>query len=256
MSALTTGLRDVGRGFDFVKRHPALWKWIIAPSLITLVLLIVAVLGVAALTEPLVTWVTSKLPSWLESIAGVILTIVVVAGLSLAALLVFVSVAGMVAGPFNELLSEAVEERLTGKPGAGFALGAFVRGALLGILHGLRRLATAIVGIILLFALGMIPVVGTIAAAVIGLWLAARGAAYDAYDAVLSRREMAYRDKLAYLDRHRSRSLGLGATIAGMLLVPGLNLVALGLGAVAATLAVHDLEQVAIRTEPAPRARS
>lgn len=242
MSELTTGLHDVGRGFDFVKRHPSLWKWILAPSLVTLALLIAAVLGVASLTEPLVTWVTSHLPSWLEAIAGVILTIVVVLGLSLAALLVFVSVAGMIAGPFNELLSEAVEERLTGKPAAAFSPGAFARGAVLGIVHGLRRVVVSLVGIVLLFALGLIPVVGTIAAAAIGLWLAARGAAYDAYDAVLSRRELAYRDKLAYLDRHRSRSFGLGVTIAGMLLVPGLNLVALGLGAVGATLAAHDLE--------------
>ena len=249
MSELTTGLHDVGRGFDFVKRHPSLWKWILAPSVITLLLLIAAVVGVAALTEPLVTWVTSHLPSFLASIAGVILTIVVVLGLSLAALLVFVSVAGMVAGPFNELLSEAVEERLTGTPGAPFSLAAFLRGAMLGVLHGLRRVAVSLVGIVLLFALGLIPVIGTIAAGLIGLWLAARGAAYDAYDSVLSRREMAYRDKLAYLDRHRSRSLGLGITIAGMLLVPGLNLVALGLGAVGATLAAHDLE--ARKTLPA-----
>lgn len=241
MSELMTGLRDVGRGFDFVKRHPSLWKWIVAPSVITLLLLIGAVLGVAALTEPIVTWVTSHLPSWLESIAGVILTIVVVIGLSLAALLVFMTVAGMVAGPFNELLSEEVEAKLTGKPSGPFSLVAFLRGAVLGILHGLRRLMVALVGIVLLFALGLIPVIGTIAAAVIAVWLAGRGAAYDAYDAVLSRRELPYRDKLAYLERHRSRTLGLGVAVAGMLLVPGLNLLALGLGAVGATLASHDL---------------
>ena len=241
MNELTQGLHDLGRGFDFVKRHPSLWKWVVAPSLITLLLLVGAVVGVAALTEPLVSWVTSHLPSWLEAIAGVVLTIVVVIGLSLAALLVFVSVAGMIAGPFNELLSEAVEARLTGTPAAPFSLAAFLRGAALGIVHGLRRLATALVGVLLMVALGFIPVVGTIAAAAIGLWLAGRGAAYDAYDAVLSRRELPYRDKLAYLDRHRSRTLGLGLAIAGMLLVPGLNLVALGLGAAGATLAAHEL---------------
>jgi CysZ protein len=142
MSELTKGLHDLGRGFDFVKRHPSLWKWIIAPSLVTLLLLVGAVIGIAALTEPLVTWVTSHLPSFLEAVAGVILTIIVVIGLSLAALLVFVSVVGMI-GPFNELLSEAVDERLTGKPAAPFALAALLRGAVLGILHGLRRIATA-----------------------------------------------------------------------------------------------------------------
>jgi CysZ protein len=243
MSELTTGLRDVGRGFDFVKKHPSLWKWIVAPSLVTLLLLVGAVIGVAALTEPLVTWVTSRLPSFLDAVAGVILTIIVVIGLSLVALLVFVSVAGMIAGPFNELLSEAVEERLTGKPAAPFSVAAFLRGAVRGILHGLRRIATAIIGVLLVVVLGLVPVIGQIAAFVVGLWLAGRGAAYDAFDAVLARRELSYADKLAFLARHRSRTLGLGLAIAGMLLVPVLNVVVLGIGAVAATLAAHDLDQ-------------
>jgi len=242
MSELSTGLHDLGRGFDFVKRHPSLWKWIVAPSLVTLLLLVGAVVGIAALTEPLVTWVTSRLPSFMEAVAGVILTVIVVIGLSLAALLVFVSVAGMIAGPFNELLSEAVEERLTGKKAAPFSLAAFLRGAVLGLLHSVRRIVVSLFGVLLLFALGLVPVIGQIAAFVVGLWLAGRGAAYDAYDAVLSRRELAYADKLAYLERHRSRSLGLGLAIAGMLLVPFVNFVVLGMGAVAATLAAHDLE--------------
>lgn len=245
MSDLTKGLHDLGRGFDFVKKHPSLWKWIIAPSVVTLLLLVAAVIGVRSLTEPLVTWVTSHLPSFLEAVAGVILTIIVVIGLSLAALLIFVSVAGMIAGPFNELLSEEVEERLTGKPSPPFSLAAFLRGAVLGIGHGLRRIATALGGMLLLFALGFVPVVGTLAILPVGVWLSGRSAAYDAYDAVLSRRELVYADKLAYLDRHRNRTLGLGIAITGMLLVPVVNFVVLGMGAVAATLAAHDLERPA-----------
>jgi len=243
VSELGTGLHDLGRGFDFVKRQPSLWKWIIAPSLVTMLLLVGAVIGIARLTEPLVTWLTSHLPSFIESVAGVILTVIVVIGLSLAALLVFVSVAGMIAGPFNELLSEAVEERLNGKKAAPFSLAAFLRGAVLGILHSVRRIVVSLFGVVLLFALGLVPVIGQIAAIVVGLWLAGRGAAYDAYDAVLSRRELAYADKLAYLERHRSRTLGLGLAITGMLLVPVVNFVVLGMGAVAATLAAHDLER-------------
>jgi uncharacterized protein involved in cysteine biosynthesis len=85
-----------------------------------------------------------------------------------------------------------------------------------------------------------VPLVGTIAAVALGLWLAATAAAYDCYDAVLARRSMAYRDKLAYLGHHRGRSLGLGLAVAGMLLVPGLNLVALGVGAAGATVAAIE----------------
>jgi uncharacterized protein involved in cysteine biosynthesis len=77
---------------------------------------------------------------------------------------------------------------------------------------------------------------------VLGGWLAARASAYDCYDAVLSRRGLPYAGKLAYLSHHRGRTLGLGAGVAGLLLIPGANLVALGLGAAGATLAALELD--------------
>lgn len=91
----------------------------------------------------------------------------------------------------------------------------------------------------LVFVVGTVPVIGAAAAVVLAAWFTATAAAYDCYDAVFGRRAMAYRDKMAYLARHRGRTLGLGVAVAGMLLVPGLNLVALGLGAAAATVASH-----------------
>ncbi len=212
------------------------------PAIVTLLVLVGLVIGVAALVEPLIAWVAAHVPSWLEAIVSWILRIVVIAGVGMAAVVIFVGVAGMIAGPFNEMLSEAVEEELTGRAGPPFSFGAFVREALVGVAHALRRLALSLVWLVLLFALGFVPVVGTIAATVIGFYIAARGCAYDAYDAVMSRRGFSYAQKKAFLATHRSRSTGLGAAIAGMLLVPIVNLVALGVGATAATLAVHELD--------------
>jgi CysZ protein len=241
MSDLGSGLGDVGRGFRFLNKHPRLWGWVIAPALITLVLMVAAIFGVFRLADPIVIKATSWLPEFLQGIAGALVGLVVIVALGFGALLVFVSVAGMIAGPFNELLSEAIEEQATGRPGPKFSIAAFLRGAALGILHGLRRLGIAIFAFVLLFALGFIPIIGTIAAAIIGVWLGARGAAYDCYDAVLSRRELPYRDKLAFLATHRKRTLGLGLAVVGMLVVPGLNLVAFGVGTAGATLASLEL---------------
>jgi CysZ protein len=103
-----------------------------------------------------------------------------------------------------------------------------------------KRVVVAIVGAVLLFVLGFVPVIGTIAAMLLGGYFTARGAAYDCYDAVLSRRDLPYDTKTAYLAERRGRTLGLGVAVAGMLLVPVLNLVALGVGAAGATLAVLD----------------
>jgi CysZ protein len=242
MNELMRGVRDAGRGFAFLKAHPRLWRWVIAPAVVTLLLLIVLVVVASRLLTQVIAWLTAHLPSWLEGAASWGLSILVVIALAAGAMLAFVTLAGGIAGPFCELLSEAVEVELTGRDGSPFSLVRFLGDVALGIGHALRRLIVSVLGAMFLFALALVPVVGTIAAVVLGCWFAARAAAYDSYDAVLARRALAYRDKLAFLRMHRGRTLGLGAAVAGLLLVPGINLVALGVGAVGATLAAHDLD--------------
>jgi CysZ protein len=245
VNELGRGARDVVAGFRFLSANRGLWWWVIAPSLVTLVILVAAIWGVAVLASSLVDRIVGELPSWADAWASWLVWLVVIAALGVGAILVFVAVVGVVAGPFNEILSEKVEERLTGQAGPPFRAGAFVKDALIGIVHGLWRLIVALLGFVLVFAIALIPAVGTIGAMILGGWLGARGAAYDCYDAVLSRRDLTYAAKTAYLARHRKRTFGLGLAVAGLLLVPGLNLIALGLGAVGATLAAHELDRAA-----------
>jgi uncharacterized protein involved in cysteine biosynthesis len=87
----------------------------------------------------------------------------------------------------------------------------------------------------------VVPVIGPVLAILIGGYLAATSASYDCFDAVLARRLWPYRRKVEFLRSHRGRTLGLGAAVAAMMLVPVLNLVALGIGAAGATLAALDL---------------
>jgi CysZ protein len=243
MQQFATGVRDVGRGLAVLKAHPTLWKWLVAPAIVSLLVLIAAIYGIVHAVDPVIGWITPHLPGWLAAVAGTVLRIVIAVLLGTVGLFMFATVAGAIAGPFNELLSERVEAVLTGRPLPAFSLREFLHGAVLGVAHSVRRLLAALLGLVLVFALGFVPVIGTIVAVVVGAWLAARAASYDSYDAVLSRRTMSYRDKLAYLARYRGRSFGLGLAVAGMLFVPGLNLVALGIGAAGATVAVHSIER-------------
>lgn len=243
MSSLARGAADVGRALSFVRQHRRTWPLLVAPAVVTVVLLAAIIVGAVWLAHPLTAWIGAHVPSWLGSVVSDVVTLVEIVALIVGAVVAYVSVVGAIAGPFNELLSERVEELVTGAPTPRFSLVAFIRGLVLGIAHGIRRLAIALVGFAVVFALGFVPVIGPFCAAALAFWFAARAAAYDSYDAVMSRRELRYRDKAAYLSRHRGRTLGLGATVAGMLLVPGLNLIALGVGAVGATLA--DLDHAA-----------
>lgn len=220
--------------------------------MVTCALLAGLVIGCLHFSGRLADWIALHLPAWLSHVASSLLTTMIAIGLLTGAALVFVPLAGMITGPFNEMLSEHVEAMLTGQPPTPFALREFLHGVALSVVHGLRRLLAMLVGIAVVFAVGFVPVVGAIAAVAITAWLAATATAYDCYDAVLARRFLGYRAKLAYLAHHRRRTAGLGGAVAVMLLVPGLNLIALGLGAAGATVAAHAIERDA-GAMPRPR---
>lgn len=241
MSQFARGVGDIGRGFSYLNAHPRLWGWVIAPAVVTALLLSTVVVAGWRLMRSIVQWATGALPTWLADIAGTALSILLFLGLGAAALLLFVSVAGAIAGPFCEMLSEEVDEELTGRKSPPFTLGRFLSDLSRGIGHSVRRLVTSLLVALLVLAISFIPVAGTIAALLIGGWFTARAAAYDCYDAVLSRRSVPYQKKLDYLKKHSSRSFGLGLGVAALMLFPVVNLVALGIGAVGATLADREL---------------
>src|SRR5882762_555776 len=84
---LANGVRDVQRGLGALRAHPGLWKWVLAPAVITLVLFVGLIAGVIHLIDPLVGWLIAHVPAWLASFAGSlvrsVVTSVVVVGLSI-----------------------------------------------------------------------------------------------------------------------------------------------------------------------------
>lgn len=229
------------RGARFLAARPRLWKYILAPAMLALAILVGVIWFVASRAERAITWIVSWLPDFLERWVGGALEIVLVAALAVGGYFVFLALAALVAAPFNEMLSEAVEEEVTGAAGSPFSIATFLRDLALGIAHAARRVIAYLFTIALLFVLGVIvPVVGPIAATVLAAVVSARFAAYDAFDAVWARRGWAYAVKIEYLRRHRARSYGLGGAVAALALVPGLNLIALSIGATAATLSFVD----------------
>ena len=243
MVELVRGAGDVARGGRFLLGAPGLWIWVVAPALVTLVLLVGIIAGAVWLIDPVVGWVAAHLPDAVAGWVGGLLRFVVVVGLVILGFVMFVSLAGALAGPFCEILSEKVEEKVTGRPAPD--AGNFVVGLVTGLVHAARRLLVSLFGIVLVMALSsLIPIVGGIIAAAVAFYLAAGSAAYDCFDAVHARRSWSYRRKMDFLRAHRGRSLGLGGATAALLIVPFVNLVALGIGATGATLAALDLGQL------------
>ncbi|HTL33890.1 MAG TPA: EI24 domain-containing protein [Kofleriaceae bacterium] len=231
---LSAGVGDAFSGAGHLLRHPRLWIWVLLPAVIIAILLILLIGGLITWLSPFIAAVTHYLPGHfatrlVEILLGIILAI--------ASFSVVFSLASLIAGPFNELLSEAIEEQLTGHPGPKFRVLDFLHDLLIGVIHSLRRIFIYLLSMGVLLLIGLVvPVVGT-AIAAIGGWLAtARFASYDAYDAIFSRRRMRYRAKLQYLNHNLWRTMGIGGVMAFMSIIPVLNLIALSIGAAGATL--------------------
>jgi CysZ protein len=231
---LSAGVGDAFSGAGHLLRHPRLWIWVLLPALIIAILLILLIGGLLTWLTPFIATLTHHLPGhFATTLVKVLLGII----LAIASFSVVFSIASLIAGPFNEFLSEAIEEQLTGHPGPKFNLLEFLHDVLIGAIHAIRRIIIYLLtmGVLLLVGL-LVPVVGT-AIAAIGGWVAtARFASYDAYDAVFSRRRMRYRAKLEYLNHNLWRTLGIGGVMAFMSIIPVLNLLALSIGAAGATL--------------------
>jgi CysZ protein len=242
MIELVRGAGDAARGGRFLLGAPGLWIWVVAPALVTLVLLVAIIAGAVWLIDPVVGWLAAHLPETVAGWVGGLLRFLVIVALVIFGFVMFVSLAGVLAGPFCEILSEKVEEQVTGRPAPD--AGNFVVGLVTGLAHSVRRLVVSLFGLVLVMALSsFIPIVGGIIAAAVAFYLAGTSAAYDCFDAVHSRRSWSYRRKVEYLRAHRGRTLGLGCATTALLLVPVVNLMALGVGATGATLAVLDIER-------------
>ena len=85
------------------------------------------------LSSHVVASLTVHLPAWLEGVASRGLSVLVVIALVLGAWLVFMALAGVIAGPFCEMLSEAVGVQLTGHEGPAFSFPRFIRELTIGI---------------------------------------------------------------------------------------------------------------------------
>lgn len=231
------GVSDVFRGASFLAARPRLWGWVMAPAFCAVIVLVALAWAVGALIDPFVVSVANLLPDTLAQAAASLLRIAVLILLSLGALSVYVAVVAMVAAPFNEALSESIEALVTGAPGEKFSVTRFFVDVIRGIVHASRRACVYLVKMAALFGLSFVPVVGPILYVAGGAWATAEFAAYDAYDAVWSRKRLRYRDKMQAMKHQRGRILGLGAVVALLLLLPVVNLLALSVGATAATLA-------------------
>lgn len=225
------GMHDALWGLKKVFGSPALLRLALAPVLIAAVPIGLAFVGYrglyAAFSDETVT--VPFIGSALE--LGQLLT----DAFWVLAYVLFVVILAVFTTPFCEMISERIECEISGHQPPRVSLLRLCFEIFRGILHASRR------GIIYLLSLAaLLPVmllpdpVDNVLYALGTAYLTVRFTAYDAFDTVWARKNWAYRRKVDYLATHRARAYGLGAVVAGLVLVPVLNIFAFPAGSAGA----------------------
>ncbi|HEX8914393.1 MAG TPA: EI24 domain-containing protein [Humisphaera sp.] len=236
VAAFVAGFSAPVAGLRYMLAHPALWRYAVWPVLINLVLTAV-VLGTLVAAA---VWFAYRLHPWLRdrydgSAWGVTLEAAAAVGLLVAAvtaaLVTWVLLGGILAGHFNSKLVRQVEIQL-GTPAEALREVA-IRYQVADTLRDLAALLGINAG---LLVLNVIPGLGSVAAAGLGVYLDGFLLGFDYVDLPMALRGMRRADKLARARRHRWETTGLGTAVLLLNLVPVVGAVLLATAAVGATL--------------------
>ncbi len=237
-----TGPAYLLRGFGMWRRRPGLMVLGMVPALLVLLVLAAAFVVLLLQVDDLVGWATP----FLDDAAGaprtavrVSLMVVVVVGFVLLAAATFVALTLAVGEPFYDRIWRETERMLGGEvPDADVGL-------LRGIRDGARLLGLGAATALGMVVVGLLPVVGTLAAAVAGYGFSAWLLAGELLSRPLEARGLTAADRSALYRGRRGPVLGLGVSVQACFLVPLGAVVVMPAAVVGATMLARDLVDVA-----------
>ncbi|MDR5699680.1 EI24 domain-containing protein [Agromyces aerolatus] len=244
------GFGMLGRGFGFWRRRPRLMLLGLVPAAIAFVLLAAALITLGVQLPALVDWATPFADSWDGFWQGVLrftIALIVFAGAAVLAVVTFTALTLVIGDPFYERIWRAVEQDLGGPvPDEG---GGFWRS----VVDALQLVGLGLVVAVVAGLAGLIPVVGTVLGAVLGVVLTGRLLVRELTGRAFEARGLSLEHRRALRRANRWRTLGFGVATQLCFLVP-LGAVATMPAAVAGAtmLARQLLDRDSHRAPPQP----
>lgn len=212
------------QGFAHLMRGVRLWRTRtplmllgLVPALIVALLVLAGFVALFLYADDLIETITPFADDWASAARGVfrfLLLVVVVVGAGFLAMVTFTGLTLAVGDPFYEKIWKEIEIELGGPaPDEGV-------GWIRGIVDGLVLVAAGLLTAVLVFAVGLLPVVGTVAGLVIGFLVSGRLLAVELISRPLEARGLDRAARKALLRPHRRAVLGFGAGVQASFLVP------------------------------------
>jgi len=224
-----TGFAFFRSGVTTVITQTHLWPYVFIPAVLTVTALVGAVVG----TWMVIDWLTASM--WTAAAGSSFawqlflyvvqwtVRILVVMAFSLAAYLV----AGLVAVPFNDRLSNDIELQVLGPVDEAFDLGVMIGDLLMSLRHTLAGLLLWAVLMSLLFLLNLVPGVGSVLGTIGSVFVSCLLLSRETMDGCMSRRRLAFMHKLRIVRANLWLCVGLGFGAWLCMWVPLMNFLVL-----------------------------
>lgn len=241
------GFRSFFSGISFLIARPRLWWLAIVPASIGIIMLIVMFVGFFHYYGDLHAWIISHVghlhidnpDAWWMHVLNVLLWVVdllvqllVVLVSAILILLVFYIATLVISAPFNDMLSERVEEEVTGVKTPPFSIKRMIRETghtmWIEVLKGLVFISVPIVSLVLL----IIPAIGGICYLVVTLIFGMWDMGFTYIDYPMGRRHMSFMQRMRFAWRNKSALVGFG----WIFIIPFLNFFFIAPMAVGGTL--------------------
>jgi len=252
---LITGATYPLRAIALLFKRPSLWKYLIIPILVNLLLggllyggfLYWGWQGVEILTKELsqnLDQLIADLPQWLSFLEYIILFVSWLLRAILTIILfviigfVLLQFGSIIGSPWYGQLSEQVEKVRLGSVTV-IDVGIF-KDIARALLFEVKKLLLALGVGLILFLIGFIPAVGGIVTTVGSITLTATLVCLDFFDSPLERRRFSFRDKLKTIYRNLPASGSFSLLCLVLISVPLLNLITIPLCVMSGTLFLCD----------------
>jgi CysZ protein len=242
VSDLVLGLRLYARGAATVLRSPRLLRLGALPALITVVLYAAAFVLLVRLLPGLLGGLTGFADTWspgAHEAAEAVVGVALVAALAVVAVLTFVAVTLAIGGPFYERLSEIVDDGVGAvPPGPRSSWGA---ATVRGVRDGAVLMVLSVLVAVPLFVVGFVPVVGQTVVPVVAALVGGRLLVLELTAPALERRGVGFAARRRLVRSRRVLSTAVGVPTYLLCLLPLVGILAVPVGAAAATLLAREL---------------
>ncbi len=228
------------RAATFIKNHPPLFKYIIIPFLINVILLSVAVYWGLYFFDVIVVNYIPQGEAWYWVIPTYFLWTVAVLVTMVLVFFCFTVTGSLISSPFNDLLSEKTEGILTGIPNdEPFIFKVFLRDALQTMMDESKKIIIFIVLMIMLLFLNLLPG-GTLLYSFLSILLTVFFLAIEYTGYVFYRKHLTFKDQRSFLFSQKFLMLGFGFGVMAVLTIPFFQFFCIPLGVVGATRLHYD----------------